>query len=191
MTPGVEREAGVSRWAGAGSLDPAVRTIALVGFMAAGKSTVGAELARLLGWRFLDADREIERASGLSVADWFRERGESAFRAAESELTAALLDTDHAVVALGGGWAAQSGAFGRLPAGVRTVWLRVSAAEAVRRAAADPVERPLLAGTDAEAARRLLRSRESAYDNADLRVDVDGRSPSDVAREILHLLRVD
>jgi shikimate kinase len=172
-------------------MDPRVRAIALVGFMAAGKSTVGAELARLLGWRFLDADREFESATGRSIAEWFRDQGEAAFRVAEAELTARLLETERAILALGGGWAAQPGAFAQVPPGVRTVWLRVSATEAARRALADPVERPLLAGADAQAAARLLRSREAAYEKADLHVDVDGRTPGEVAREILHHLRVD
>jgi len=171
---------------------PPVRLIALIGFMAAGKTTVGHRLADRLGWRFIDVDREIEVRSGRSIGDWFRDPGEAAFRAMEAELTATLLSEDRTVLALGGGWAAQSGAFDAVPSGGRTVWLRVSAAEAVRRAAADPVIRPLLAGEDApDTARILLQKREAAYGRADFRVDVDGLGPDAIVHEILDVLGIE
>ena len=173
-------------------LAPTVRLIALVGFMAAGKTTVGRRLAQTLDWRFIDVDREIEERTGRSIAQWFRDSGEPAFRALEAELTATLLSGERAVVALGGGWAAQPGAFAAVPSGVRTIWLRVSAAEAVRRAAADPVVRPLLAGEAPDAtARALLQQREAAYRKAEVRVDVGGRSPDDIVHEILEVLGID
>jgi len=172
---------------------PPVRLIALVGFMAAGKTTVGRRLADRLGWRFIDVDAEIEARSGRGIAEWFRDPGELAFRAMEAELTATLLSGDHTVLALGGGWAAQPGAFDAVPTGARTVWLRVSAAEAVRRAAADPVIRPLLEGDDApdDTARVLLQKREVAYGRADIRVDVDGRTPDEIVHEILDVLGIE
>ena len=171
---------------------PSVRLVALVGFMASGKTTVGRVLARALRWRFVDADREMEARTGRTIEDWFRDSGEAAFRAMEAELTATLLSGDHAVLALGGGWAAQPGAFEAVPPGARTIWLRVSAAEALRRVAADPVVRPLLAGeADGEAARALLREREAAYRRADFAVDVDGRTPDQIARNILDALGIE
>jgi len=171
---------------------PAVRLIVLVGFMAAGKTTVGRILARALRWRFIDADVEIETRTGRTIADWFRDPGEAAFRAMEAELTATLLSEDRVVLALGGGWAAQPGAFEAVPPGARTVWLRVSAAEALRRVAADPVARPLLAGVaPGKAARALLREREAAYRRADFTVDVDDRTPEDIARAILDVLGIE
>lgn len=177
---------------GPGHPAPRVRVVALLGFMGAGKSTVGARLARALGWRFIDVDRELERRTGRSIAAHFEDPGEPAFRAIESDLTAALFDEDHAVLALGGGWAAQPGAFERVPAGVRTIWLRVSVAEALRRAASDPVVRPLLAGPDpAATAQVLLCEREAGYARADLQVETDGLEPDGVVRAVLHLLRND
>jgi shikimate kinase len=169
-----------------------VRLIALIGFMAAGKTTVGRRLAETLHWRFIDVDREIEERTARSIADWFQGPGEPAFRAMEAELTATLLSGDRAVLALGGGWAVQPGAFDAVPSGARTIWLRVSAAEAVRRAAADPVTRPLLSGEASDVmARTLLEAREGAYRQADIRVDVDGRSPDDIVHEILEALGID
>jgi shikimate kinase len=154
--------------------------------MAAGKSTVGPLLARALGWRFRDLDVEIERHTGATVPELFRTRGERAFRALEQELTAGLLQESGTVIAPGGGWAASAGALEQLPGGVCAVWLRVSAEEAVRRALASGQERPLLAGRDPlRIARDLLGAREASYARAAVHVDVDGRTPQEVAAAII------
>jgi shikimate kinase len=125
-----------------------VRRILLVGFMSAGKTTIGRLLADTLGWRFVDVDEEIVRRTGMSVADIFRERGEAVFRRLETRLTARLCSLDLAVIAPGGGWIMAPMALERLPRDTRTVWLRVSPEEAVRRSLGAGVERPLL-GSDA------------------------------------------
>ena len=160
--------------------------IVLVGFMAAGKSTVGKLLAHRLGWRFVDADAEIVRTMGTSIAEIFRERGEAGFRELERRLTASLHSVAPAVLAPGGGWITSPGAREALPPGAFLIWLRVSAEEAVRRALATGEERPLLAGADPlAAARALLAAREPLYAAADLTVDVEGRAPADIVREII------
>lgn len=157
----------------------------LIGLPGAGKTTVGAALARDLGWRFVDVDDEIMRAGGRSVADMFRSDGESAFRAMELRLTAELCSESRIVLAPGGGWAAQPGALDALPAGTATVWLRISPEEAIRRLGGSLVERPLLAGGDPLAiVRRLGRERSDYYSRADLVVDVDGRATEDISRTI-------
>ncbi|HKJ91567.1 MAG TPA: shikimate kinase [Longimicrobiales bacterium] len=162
-----------------------IRRVVLVGFMAAGKSTVGRLLAQRLGWRFVDFDTEIEASAGRSIERIFAEEGEAAFRALEAELTRHVAEEHDAVLAPGGGWITQPALVRRLRDGSRMVWLRVSAQEAVRRAAADPIVRPLLEADDPLAeARRLLAAREPQYARADWIVDVDGRTPTDVAREI-------
>jgi shikimate kinase len=85
------------------STSPAVRRIALTGFMGAGKTTVGNLLAVRLSWRFLDADAEIEAATGRTIAQLFEERGEPWFRHFEYESIRELLDSEALVLALGGG----------------------------------------------------------------------------------------
>lgn len=79
------------------------RRIVLTGFMGAGKSTVGRILADRLGWRFLDADAEIERKAGMAVAEIFRTLGEFVFRRMETSAIAHALGEANAVIALGGG----------------------------------------------------------------------------------------
>ena len=83
-----------------------VRAVFLVGFMAAGKTTVGQELARRLGWDFVDLDARIESCERQSIPEIFRERGESGFRLAETGALRDLLTGSlqpNCVVALGGG----------------------------------------------------------------------------------------
>jgi shikimate kinase len=170
-----------------------VRTIVLVGFMAAGKTTVGRILADRLGWRFVDVDETIVREQGETIADLFTGRGEPAFREIEREVTHRWIDRHDVVLATGGGWAAQPGALDALPAHALTVCLRVTAEEAVRRATAGGTggaQRPLLAGTDPlETARDLLRQRAAAYERAARTIDVVGMTPEDIATRIEFLLR--
>jgi shikimate kinase len=162
----------------------------LIGLPGSGKTTIGAIVARQVGWRFVDIDAEIVRRSGRSVAEMFRSDGESSFRAMESRLTAELSSEAEIVLAPGGGWAAQPGALDALPAGTATVWLRITPEEAIRRLGGSPLERPLLAGADPLAAlRKLGLERNEYYGRADLVVDVDGCAADDISRTISEWLR--
>jgi len=80
-----------------------ISRIVLVGFMGAGKSTVGALLAQHLRWQFLDADRVLEERVGASIAEIFAKDGEAAFRSLESQVIRDLLSRSCLVLALGGG----------------------------------------------------------------------------------------
>jgi len=164
--------------------------VVLVGFMAAGKTTIGRRLAELLGWRFVDFDPEIEARTGLPIPEIFRRRGEARFRALEVELTAELAAETNVVLAPGGGWMAQPGLLDLVRSGSIVIWLRVTSEEAVRRAVQDDVVRPLLEGEadPVAAARRLLASREARYARADWVLDVDGRDPDDVVGELAERL---
>jgi shikimate kinase len=162
------------------------RRVLLVGFMAAGKSTVGPILARDLGWRFVDLDECVEEEEGCSIAEVFRLRGEAHFREVEDRLTRGMLQEDRVVLGSGGGWAAHPGRLHDLPDGTRSVWLRVSPEEAVRRSGDQPGERPLLRGPDPlQEAHDLLAAREVQYVDADLEVDTEGRTPEDVTAYIV------
>lgn len=173
----------------AGAAPPA--SVLLVGFMASGKSTVGRLLAQRTGWRLVDVDGEIEARTGTPIAQLFRERGEEWFREEEAQVTRRALDLPGAVVVPGGGWAAREGRLQELPPYVLSVWLKVPAAEVVRRASGEPGKRPLLEGVGAPeaAVARLLRQREPGYARAALHLDTEGRSPLELADEILEHLR--
>ena len=159
-----------------------IERVVLLGFMAAGKTAVGAELARRLGWAHVDLDREIERREGRSVAAIFAAEGEARFRELEARATVDVAARSGVIVSPGGGWITGAGNLEALGAGTLSVWLRVSPEEAVRRAGGAPGERPLLAGPDPlAAARRLLEARAPLYARADVQVDTGGRSPAQVA----------
>jgi shikimate kinase len=167
----------------------AIRRVVLVGFMGSGKSAVGRRLARRLGWTFVDLDARVEAVEGRPVAAIFAGSGEAYFRAVEAREAEAVLAQDRVVLAAGGGWAAEPGRLAGLPDGTASVWLRVSAEEAVRRARTRSGKRPLLAGPDPlGTARELLRRREPAYAQAGVEVDTEGKSVEDVAARIQELL---
>lgn len=137
------------------------RHVALIGFMGAGKSTVGAEVARRLGRPFVDLDRELERELDAPVATVFSERGEGAFREAEEDLAVeALADPVPAVIALGGGAVGSERTCASLGERALAVWLDVDLQEAWRRVGA--TERPL--ARDEAAFGALYAERAPLYD---------------------------
>ena len=143
--------------------------------MGSGKSTLGPALARALGRRFVDADREIEREAGVSVSELFAREGEAGFRARERAALEALAGSG-AVVALGGGAIAQAGAAERLAAQGTVVYLRARLETLVMRLG-NASSRPLLAGLDAKGRRArleaLLAERKPAYETARITIDTD------------------
>jgi shikimate kinase len=165
--------------------------VLLIGFMAAGKSTVGRVLAHSLAWDFVDVDAELVRISGVPVAEFFHFHGEAAFRREELRLTAALCSRERLVLATGGGWPGTGdGPLPALPPRTAVVWLRVSVREALRRAERDELLRPLLAVPEPmQVAEALLASREPRYQQAHFTVDVDQRSPADVTHDIVAWLK--
>jgi shikimate kinase len=159
--------------------------IVLVGFMGAGKTTVGRLLAAKLALPFADSDHVLEDQAGLPVRRYFAEYGEPAFRQLEHEVIAGLLaGSDGAaegVLALGGGAAAHP-ATRRLLAGVPVVYLRVSYAEAMKRVGGD-TGRPMLARPDIE---QVYAERDALYAAAaSCTVDTDARTFDEIVLDVL------
>ncbi len=164
------------------------RRVVLVGFMAAGKSTVGRKLAERLGYSFVDLDQEVERLSKRTIPELFDEGGEAAFRRMEEAATAALDETRDVVIAVGGGWMTRPELRDRWPDAVR-VWLRVGRQAAWERVAGDLAARPMLNSTDPEGSlRSLMRDRAAAYELAELSVNTDGPTPEETAELVADLL---
>jgi shikimate kinase len=159
--------------------------IVLIGFMGAGKTTVGPLVAQALGWTFLDLDQELVRRTGTSVADLFRTRGETAFRALERDLAQETSALARHVLAAGGGAFAQPATREALRRGSFTVWLDCGLAAVERRLSPDG-SRPL--ATDRETIRELFVQRESSYRQADCRVDAE-QAPAAVARDVVEAWR--
>ena len=156
--------------------------IVLVGFMGAGKTTIGALLGEILGWDFADLDQVIEARAGKPVAAIFRDQGEPAFRAAEQAAAAFLANRRALVIAAGGGSFTAPTTRAVLSTGAVTVWLRCALPALLARIA-DDGSRPLAANRETIAA--LLRHREPTYALADLVVDTTSTPPPDAARAIV------
>jgi shikimate kinase len=155
----------------------------LIGPPGAGKTTVGALVATLLGLDFVDADVVIEQAAGKPVGDIFVQDGEAAFRALESASAARLIASHPGVLALGGGAILDPGTRDLL-AGQRVVYLETGFTSAVRRTGLD-APRPLLLGNPRARMKTLLEERLPVYASlAWITVPTDGREPEDIAEEI-------
>ena len=155
--------------------------IVLVGFMGAGKTTVGRLLAAKLGRPFIDSDQVIEERAGMPIRQIFADMGEPAFRELEHAVIADLLAGPDVVLALGGG-APGHESTRKLLAAVPVVYLRVGYPEALTRVGGD-TGRPMLARPDVEA---LHAERQAVYASvATVTVDTDGRLPDEVVLELL------
>lgn len=157
--------------------------VVLIGPPGCGKTTVGAELARLLGVALHDTDAAIEAAEDRSISDIFITDGEPTFRALERAEVARALAEEPGVLSLGGGAPMDRQTQAAL-AGNRVVFLDVGIADAARRVGFD-TSRPLLAVNPRASWIRLMGERRPTYERlASHRVDTAGRTPEDVAAEI-------
>jgi shikimate kinase/3-dehydroquinate synthase len=155
------------------------RSIALVGLMGAGKTSIGRRLAARLGLPFHDADQEIELAAGCTIPELFARYGEAAFRDGERRVIRRLLAGDPMVLAFGGGAFMDPKTREATRAEAVTVWLRCTLPTLVRRVASRD-NRPLLQGRDREETlRQLMEVRYPVYAEADVIVDC-GDEPPDV-----------
>jgi shikimate kinase len=153
----------------------------LVGFMAAGKTSVGRALAKRLDWQAVDIDDLIEQRERLPVSEIFARHGEPYFRAAEREVLASQLQTRHVVVATGGGTFVDPPNRAVINSDGVSVWLDAPLDRVIARIPADG-RRPLAA--DRAELERLYQARRTAYEHAHLRLDA-GRASVDALVEQL------
>jgi len=165
------------------------RGLALVGYRGTGKTTVGRILAERLGWRFADADHEVEARAGRSIASIFAEEGESAFRDWEERVVLDLAARSGMVIATGGGAVVRASNRAALRAVGFVAWLTADPATLARRLGRDHgrlQSRPALtpAGTLGEI-EAVLAARVPYYrEVSDLEVDTAGRSCREVAQAV-------
>lgn len=164
------------------------RHIALIGFMGAGKSSLGVLLAKELGRAFVDSDTCVQETTGRSVQELFAAGDEAEFRAAEEAAIRELLDGPPAVIALGGGALQSEGTRRVLTARCFVIHLHVSWAE-VRASLADLSDaRPLLQRPQAQI-HELYLARQKTYRDADVRIHVPRNDPSLALKHVLYALR--
>lgn len=155
--------------------------IYLVGFMAAGKSTLAQALAKRLGWQAVDIDDLIEQRERLSISEIFAQRGEPYFRAVERGVLFEQLAPRHVVVATGGGTFVDPQNRAVINADGVSVWLDVPLQRVIDRLPSGG-RRPLAA--DRAGFERLYHSRRAAYEHAHVRLDA-GRASVDALVEQL------
>jgi shikimate kinase len=160
----------------------AVDKIYLVGFMAAGKSTVARCLAARLGWRAEDIDELIEARERRTVSDIFARQGEPYFRTVEREILRLLLPLRHVVVATGGGTFMDADNRAAINMDGLSVWLDVPFELLLARLPADG-RRPLAA--DRAQMEQLFALRQAAYAQARLRIEAGAASAEEIAEQIL------
>lgn len=165
------------------------RSVALVGMMGVGKTTIGRKLAQALDLPFRDADAEIERAAAMSVVDIFATLGEAEFRRGERRVVARLLGGAPLVLSTGEGAFLDAETRALMRERTLTVWLRAHVDVLIERVSRRDT-RPLINGHDPrEVLTRLLAERAPIYGQADVTVETVKGPPANVARTVLQALR--
>ncbi|MBI4668579.1 MAG: shikimate kinase [Elusimicrobia bacterium] len=169
------------------------KKISLIGFTGTGKTEAGGLLAGLLRVEFIDLDKAIEAKQSLSITEIFAKHGVESFRAAESEALSALLEQDKAlVVSTGGGTLSRPANRTRLKNMTTAVWLKAKPETIWRRVQGKPYVAPLfftrpdpLMAIQVELGRRRPHYEEVAR----LSVQIDGKTPGQVAQEIYEAIQ--
>lgn len=161
------------------------RPIILIGPMGAGKTAVGRELARLLGWNFVDTDAEIEARTGVDIGFIFDKEGETGFRQREAAVLADVLALSRTVVSTGGGIVLDPVNRGRIAAAGFVVYLTATIESQLERTGRTR-KRPLLELPDPHTRLiELAAVRTPLYESlANLTIVTDNQTPREVAREL-------
>jgi shikimate kinase len=164
--------------------------ITLIGYRATGKTTLAKLLAERLGWKWIDADVEIECWAGKTIARLFAEDGEPAFRDLEAQVIADLCSRNNLVLAAGGGAPMREENRKAMRNNGKVIWLAARPDTILKRMTGDSTtaqRRPNLTDKDPlEEIVHLLARREPIYrETADITIDTENRTPEDLATEIL------
>lgn len=169
------------------------RNVYLVGFMATGKTTIGRELARLMGRKFIDIDQEIERRFTLTVAEIFAQHGEATFRQAEEDVALELATETNRIVATGGGTILNPRIFETFEASGMLVCLYTQQSDLLHRIQRTD-KRPLLKGQSDDQVRqrveRMLAERSEIYNRVMVRIDTTNLTPLTAAKKIHDVVSV-
>jgi shikimate kinase len=166
-----------------------VQTVALIGMMGAGKTAIGRQLAKKLNAPFVDADKEIEKAAGCTIAEIFAQHGEETFRDGERRVIARLLEDPPCILATGGGAYMNEETRALMRDRALTVWLKADF-ETLWQRVSKRGHRPLLKTADPQGTlKRLMAEREPVYAHADLCVDSGEQTKDAMARKVMDVLR--
>jgi shikimate kinase len=161
------------------------KNIVLIGFMGTGKSEVGKELAKKMGYAFIDTDDLIEKRERISISGIFEKYGEPYFRKAESEIIEEVSKKDGVVISTGGGAVIKKENIENLKKNSVMVCLTASP-ESIYERVRDANNRPLLKINDPlTRIKELLKEREEYYSQADMTLDTSDKSTADIVNIIL------
>jgi XRE family transcriptional regulator, aerobic/anaerobic benzoate catabolism transcriptional regulator len=154
------------------------KRITLIGLRGAGKSTLGAELAKTLRRRFVELDKEIEREAGISLPEVFLLYGQEGYRRIERRCLERMINSqEDMVLTVGGGIVSEPETYELLLLNCYTVWVKAAPEEHMARVVAQGDLRPMAGHAEAmEDLRNILSARESLYGKADAVVDTSGRT---------------
>lgn len=161
-----------------------MRNVYLIGMMGAGKTVIGKALVRYLGCQFVDVDREIMQAEGMSINDIFEKKGEHYFRSVEQVCLHNITRQKNQIVATGGGIILSEENRGLMKNTGVVVYLRTRLNTLASRLAGAN-DRPLIKETDlSNRLESLLKEREDFYKEADVTIDTDEKHPEMLAQEV-------
>jgi shikimate kinase len=162
-----------------------MKNIVLTGFMGTGKTEVGRELSRVLGWRLIDVDDEIVKTQNMSINEIFNGLGETAFRDMETEMIRKVSQNRNAIISTGGGAVLRQENMDVLRENGVIICLSASPETILERTSSNS-ERPLLKVKDPlRKITELLGFRKPFYEKADVTIETDQRTPLNIAEEIL------
>lgn len=162
-----------------------MKNIVLIGFMGAGKTSVGKVIAKKLGFEFVDVDEVIEKATGMEISEIFSKFGESRFRDIEEEMIKLITQKKRQVIATGGGVVLRDKNMKRLKKGGVIFCLKASENVIFERLK-QTTNRPLLqVENPEERIKELLQKRMPLYEKADFIIDTEGLTPEEVAEKII------
>lgn len=163
--------------------------VALIGLMGSGKSTVGEILAKKLHLDFIDLDEIIAQGEGKSIVEIFEQKGEGYFRKLEHLYLKSILSQSYIVLATGGGAPTFDNNMMLLKEKSKTVFLHTSVETLVNRLAEGALKRPLLKGLTEEEQQaklsELLEARLPVYQQANIRIDTNDKTPEEIVSEIV------
>ncbi|MFP4498143.1 MAG: shikimate kinase [Vulcanimicrobiota bacterium] len=168
------------------------KNIYLAGFMGTGKSTIGRELARFMGRKFIDMDKIIERNEGMSVNSIFEEKGEEHFREMELKVARELSRQTNRVVATGGGTLLNDQIRELFVQSGIIICLITNEEQLVSRLKRTD-KRPLLKGYREELNKKvsqLLEERKNVYSGINIRIDTTNLTPQEAAHKIIDILKM-
>ena len=165
------------------------KQIVLIGMMGSGKTTVGKQLAELLGWTFIDLDEEIEKRENKKISQIFNDNGEQYFRKTEKEAIKEFINNEKTILSLGGGAFENEESQKLLKEKSTVIFLKASCQKIFERIK-NEIHRPLLhKNFSIETIEFILQKRQKNYEKAHYKIVTDNKTPQEITNDILGVIK--